>query len=80
MKMELDGVVLNIISAYAPLGGCMREEKEAFWPDLEEAVEKIPKHERIILRADMNGHIGEGNIGDEEYKSVYGLTRIWKEK
>ena len=29
--MELDGVVLNVISAYAPQVGCIREEKEAFW-------------------------------------------------
>ena len=66
MKMELDGVVLNIICAYASQVGCMREEKEAFWLDLDEAVEKIPMHERIILGADMNGHVGEGNNGDEE--------------
>ena len=62
MKMELDGVVLNIISANALQVRCMHEENEAFWLDLDEAVEKIPKHERIILGANMNGHVGEGNI------------------
>ena len=30
MKMELDGVVRNIISTYVPKVGCVREEKEAF--------------------------------------------------
>ena len=64
--MELDGVMLNVISAYAPQVGCIREEKETFWLDLDETVEKIPRNERIVVGADLNGHVGEGNNGDEE--------------
>ena len=30
LKMELDGVMLNVISAYAPQVGCIHKEKEAF--------------------------------------------------
>ena len=70
MKIELDGVVLNIISAYAPQVECVREEKEAFWLDLDEAVEKISKHERIILGADINER-----VGDEECMGRHGLGR-----
>ena len=66
MKMELDGVMLNVISAYAPQVGCIHEEKEIFWLDLEETVEKMPSNERIVVGADLNGHVGEGNNGDEE--------------
>ena len=79
MEMELDGVVLNIISAYAPqVGqlGCMREEKEVFWLDLDEAEEKIPKHEKIILGADMNERIREGNNSDEKCMGRHALGRI----
>ena len=43
LKTELDGVMLNVISAYAPQVGCIREEKEAFKLDLDETVEKIQK-------------------------------------
>ena len=39
LKMELDGVMLNVISAYASQVGCKREEKEAFWLDRDETVE-----------------------------------------
>ena len=46
-------------------GVCVKK-KEAFWLDLDEAVKKIPKHERIIFGAVMNGQAGEGNNGDEE--------------
>ena len=75
LKMEVDGVMLNVISAYAPQVGCIREEKEAFWLDLDETVEKIPKNERIVVGADLNGHVGEGNNGDEECMGRHGLGK-----
>ena len=73
--MELDGVMLNVISAYAPQMGCIREEKETFWLDLDETVEKIPRNERIVVGADLNGHVGEGNNGDEECTGRHGLGK-----
>ena len=66
LKMELDGVMLNVISAYAPQVGRIREEKETFWLDLDATMEKIPRNERIVVGADLNGHVGEWNNGDEE--------------
>ena len=61
LKMELDGGMLNVVSAYAPQVRCIGEEKEAFWLDLDETVEKIPKNERIVVGADLNGNVGKGN-------------------
>ena len=55
--------------------GCIREEKEAFWLDLDEIVETIPKNERIVVVADLNGHVGEGNNGDEECMGRHGLGK-----
>ena len=43
--------------------------------DLNETVEKIPKNERIVMGADLNGHVGEGNNGDEGCMGRHGL---WK--
>ena len=60
--MELDGVLLNVISAYAPQVGCIREEKKTIWPQLDETVEKILRNERIVVGADLNGHVGEKGI------------------
>ena len=73
--MELDGVMLNVISAYKPQVGCIREEKKTFSPDLDETVEKIPRNERIVVGANLNGHIGEGNHGDEECMGKHGLGK-----
>ena len=75
LKMELDGVMLNVISAYAPQVGCIREEKEAFWLDLDETVEKISTNKRIVVGADLNGYVGEGNNGDEECMGRHGLGK-----
>ena len=43
--------------------------------DLDETVEKIPKNERIVVGADLNGHVGEGNNGNEECMSKHGLGK-----
>ena len=75
LKMELDVVMLNVISAYAPQVMCIHEEKEAFWQNLDETVEKIPKNERIVVGADLNGHVEERNNGDEECMHIHGLGK-----
>ncbi|KAK3556291.1 hypothetical protein QTP70_007045 [Hemibagrus guttatus] len=43
---------------------CELEEKERFWSELDEVMESIPT--RVVIGADFNGHVGEGNTGDEE--------------
>ena len=65
MKMDIDGVMMTVISAYAPQVGCLMEEKDNFWTDLDGVVESIPKEERVVIGADFNGHVGEGNRGDD---------------
>ena len=59
----------------APQVGCLREEKDKFWTDLDEVVESIPKEERLVIGADFNGHVGEGNRGDENVIGRY----IWRQ-
>ena len=75
MKLEVKGSILNIVSAYAPQVNNSMEEKNDFWEDLDGLIEGISKEERIVLGADLNGHVGEGNIGDEEIMERYGLEQ-----
>ena len=42
------------------------EYKEDFWSELDEVVESVSKEERVVIGADFNGHVGEGNRDDEE--------------
>ncbi|KAK3539691.1 hypothetical protein QTP70_012023 [Hemibagrus guttatus] len=53
--------------------GCELEEKERFWSELDEVMESIPTGERVVIGADLNGHVGEGNTGDEEVMGKFGV-------
>ena len=79
MKLEVKGSILNIVSAYATQVNNGMEEKNDFWEDLDGLIESVSKQERIVLGADLNGHVGEGNIGDEEIMVRYGAGTRNKE-
>ena len=72
MKLEIKGSILNIVNAYAPQVNNSMEEKIDFWQDLDGLIESVSKQERIVLDADLNELVGEGNIGDEEIMWRYG--------
>ena len=55
------------------------EEKNNFWQDLNRLIESISKQERIVLGVDLNGHVDEANIGDEEVVGRYGVGTRNKE-
>ncbi|KAK3507156.1 hypothetical protein QTP70_009289 [Hemibagrus guttatus] len=73
LKLEIEGVMLNVVSGYAPQVGCELEEKERFWSELDEVMESIPMGEKVVIGADFNGHVGEGNTGDEEVMGKFGV-------
>ncbi|KAK3545522.1 hypothetical protein QTP70_007766 [Hemibagrus guttatus] len=73
LKLEIEGVMLNVVSGYAPQVGCELEEKERFWSELDEVMESIPTSERAVIGAGFNGHVGEGNTGDEEVMGKFGV-------
>ncbi|KAK3522013.1 hypothetical protein QTP70_021391 [Hemibagrus guttatus] len=73
LKLEIEGVMLNVVSGYAPQVGCELEEKERFWSKLDEVMESIPTGERVVIGADFNGYVGEGNTGDEEVMGKFGV-------
>ena len=68
--------MMTVISAYAPQVRCLREEKDKFWTDLDEVVESIPKEERVVIGADLNGPVGEGTRGDDNVMGRYGDKAI----
>ncbi|KAK3563832.1 hypothetical protein QTP86_002740 [Hemibagrus guttatus] len=73
LKLEIEGVILNVVSGYAPQVGCELEEKERFWSRLYEVTESIPTGERVVIGVYFNGHVGEGNTGDEEVMGKFGV-------
>ncbi|KAK3512329.1 hypothetical protein QTP70_005794 [Hemibagrus guttatus] len=73
LKLEIEGVMLNVVSGYAPQVGCELEEKERFWSELDEVMESIPTGERVVIGVDFNVDVGEGNTGDEEVMGKFGV-------
>ncbi|KAI5094295.1 hypothetical protein C0J45_16019 [Silurus meridionalis] len=79
VKLELEGLMINVISAYALQVGCEMEEKERFWSELNEVVDGVPRKERLVIETDFNAHVGEGNRGDEEVMGRYGFKERYVE-
>ena len=73
INLEIKRSILNIVSAYAPQVDNSMEEKNNFWKDLDGLIESVSKQERIVFDANLNGHVGEGNIGDEEIMGRYSV-------
>ena len=61
VKMCYGGETMNIISAYAPQVGCTEEEKGQFWSEMDGVMQEQEEHERVIVGADLNGHVGNEN-------------------
>lgn len=73
LRLLVGKEVWNVISAYAPQTGCDEGEKEAFWADFDTLLQSIPLDEMIEIGADLNGHVGESNMGHEGWHGDYGL-------
>ena len=57
---------------YVPQVNNSMEEKNDYWEDQNGLIESVKKENRIVLGADLNGYVGEGNIEDEEIMGRYG--------
>ncbi|XP_051776636.1 uncharacterized protein LOC127526150 [Erpetoichthys calabaricus] len=73
MKLEIGSVMMNVVSAYAPQVGCAMDEKDDFWSELDEVMNSVPKGQKVVIGADFNRHVGEGNRRDEEVMDRYGV-------
>ena len=54
-----------------PHVSCELEVKENYWSELDELMESIPRGEKVVVGGNINGHIGEGNRGNEEEMDIW---------
>ena len=73
VKLEVEGEMINVVSAYAPQVGFEVDGKEEFWSELDEVMESAQRVERVVIGADLSGHVGEGYKGDKEVIGEYGI-------
>ena len=59
--MLLGKTVLNVISAYAPQTG--RPNEKEFWVLLARTVSELSECEKLVVRVDLNAHVGEDADG-----------------
>ena len=64
-----DDRYLTIINVYAPTMMYSDEEKEAFYEKLAEAVDKVPREDKLLILGDFNARVGQDH---ETYDSTLG--------
>jgi hypothetical protein len=75
IRLVVEDLVLNVISAYAPQVGHNKNTKREFWEGLEDMVGSVASGEKIFIGGDLNGHVGTSNTGFEGVHGgfVYGI-------
>ena len=66
VKLAYGNSILHVISAYAPQVGCPHEEKSQLYEHLEQIMRNIKPGEKIIIGADLNGHVVRDRSGFEQ--------------
>ena len=69
MKLVISGEVYNVISAYAPQVGESEEAKDEFMEGFEDLILNVAQNEKVLVGADLNGHVGQAADG---YQQVHG--------
>ena len=59
LNLVTAGVIFNVVSAYAPESGETEKIKEEFLKDCEDLILRVPRTEKIVVGADLNGHVGK---------------------
>ena len=54
VRLHIEGVIMNVVSDYAPRVRCLIEEKEKFWIELNKVVESIFREQTSM------GMLGKG--------------------
>ena len=72
VRIVVGDSVVNVISAYAPHVGLSDSTKKQFWEDLDSMVSTVPISEKLLIRGDLNGHVGATNVGFERVHEGFG--------
>jgi hypothetical protein len=72
IKLIFGDLILNVISAYAPLVGLSDDVKRRFWEDLEDMVRVVSRNEKLFIGGDLNGHVGTVRGGFERVHGGFG--------
>ena len=61
----------TVIQVYAPTNEAEEEGKEDFYEQLQEVVNKVPRHDMLLVIGDWNAKAGSQNAGEESTVGKY---------
>jgi hypothetical protein len=68
VKLLVEDLVFNVLSAYAPQMGINESVKMQFWEELNVLVSSVPISEKLFIGGDLNGYVGSTKVG---FKGVH---------
>jgi hypothetical protein len=69
VKLLVEDLIFNVISAYAPQIGLNESIKRQFWEQLDALVSSVPISEKLFIGGDLNGHVCSTRV---DFDGVHG--------
>jgi hypothetical protein len=79
VKLLVEDLIFNVISAYAPQIGLNESIKRQFWEQLDSLVSSVPISEKLFIGEDFNGHIGFTRVCFDGVHGGFGYGSINQE-
>lgn len=64
---------ITIVQVYAPTNDADEEAKDFFYEQVQKVIDKIPRHDIVILMGDWNAKVGDQQDGEEGVVGHHGL-------
>jgi hypothetical protein len=72
VKLLVEDLIFNVISAYAPQISLNESVKMQFWEELDALVSSVPISEKLFIGGDLNGHIGSTRVDFDRVHGGFG--------
>jgi exonuclease III len=72
VKLLVEDLIFNVISAYAPQIGLNESIKRQFWEQLDALVSSVSISEKLFIGGDLNVHVGSTRVGFDGVHEGFG--------
>jgi hypothetical protein len=72
VKLLVEDLIFNVISAYTPQIGLNESVKMQFWEELDILVSSVSISKKLFIGEDLNGHVGSTRVGFDGVHGGFG--------